>query len=221
MIKLYQRLFLLILLVIGISVAVIYYTVDLNTFSHMNAFKPWAIPLALIGVTVGLYFDGTRLMHLVRISGEDIRFSEAMQVVFGNYFLALLTPGATGGAIAQVMFLRRFGVPIGKASVLIVVRTLLSIFFLLLCLPVVFFFDPGIMPWISEKWLFVSALLVVAALLGIVLLLRTSVPNFLLVLLTKNCSHNRRRKIFAAYREVRGAILMLSSVPGRMLRVFF
>lgn len=35
-------------------------------------------------------------MHLVKISDEKITLYQAVQVVFGNYFLALLTPGATG-----------------------------------------------------------------------------------------------------------------------------
>ena len=137
--KFYQRLILLLLLVGGISSIVIYFTVDIHTLRHLDRFQPWSLALALLFLIIGLYFDGIRLMHLVSISGEKIRLIEAVQVVFGNYFLALLTPGAAGGAVAQVMFLRKAGVPTGKATVLIVVRTLLSIIFLVLCLPVVFY----------------------------------------------------------------------------------
>lgn len=219
MVKFYQRLVLLILVVVSISAAVIYLTVDINTLHHINAFQPWSLLLAIVMIAVGLYFDGTRLMHLVRISGEKITLLEAVQVVFGNYFLALLTPGAAGGAVAQVMFLRRAGVPTGKATVLVVVRTILSILFLLLCLPVIFYFDPGLMPWISEKVLAgISAVIVMSIFIGI-WLFRTNALNTLLVVLTKRIHYKHRRRIFSIYRDVRGAILMLSSAPLSMLRV--
>jgi hypothetical protein len=220
MAKFYQRLILLILLVVAISGSVIYFTVDIHTLRHLDSFQPWSLAIALMLLTIGLYFDGTRLMHLVRISGERITLVEAVQVVFGNYFLALLTPGAAGGALAQVMFLRRAGVPTGKATVLVVVRTILSILFLLLCLPLVFYYDPGVMPWVSEKVLSIFSAALVLGVLGSIWLLRTSFPNYLLVVLTKRLQHNRRRHIFAAYRDVRGAVFLLSSAPFSMLRVF-
>ena len=135
-----------ILLVFIISGAVIYSTVDIHTLTNLTAFQPWSIALALVCVAVGLTLDGTRLMHLVKISGEHITLGQAVQVVFGNYFLALLTPGATGGAVAQLMFLRHAGVPAGKATVLVIVRTLVSILFLICCMPFIFLHDAGILP---------------------------------------------------------------------------
>lgn len=221
MVKLYRRLTILILLVASISGGVIYFTVDINTLRHLNSFQPWSLLLALIMLAIGLFFDGTRLMHLVNISGERISLSEAVQVVFGNYFLALLTPGAAGGAVAQVMFLRRSGVPIGKATVLVVVRTILSILFLMICLPVVFYYDPGLMPWISKTILATVSAAIVIGIFMAIWLFRTNLLSSLLVLFTKHLSHNRRRRIFSLYRDVRGAVFMLSSAPLSMLRVFF
>jgi len=220
MVKFYQRIILLLLLVAGISSITIYFTVDIHTLRHLNKFQPWSLFIALILLAIGLYFDGSRLMHLVHISGEKIRFIEAVHVVFGNYFLALLTPGAAGGAVAQVMFLRRAGVPIGKASVLVVVRTLLSIFFLLICLPIVFYYDPGILPGLPDNVLATVSAVIVVGVLGIIGLFRTSGLHYLLVVLTKRFSNNRRRRIFAIYRDVRGAVFMLSSAPASMGKVF-
>ncbi|MBR1694872.1 MAG: flippase-like domain-containing protein, partial [Selenomonas sp.] len=124
--KVYKRFIVLILLVVVISGVVIYTTVDINTLKNLNRFQPWSIGLAVLAVGLGMFFDGSRLMHMVKISNEKISLYQAVQVVFGNYFLALLTPGATGGAVAQLMFLRHAGVPTGKATVLVIVRTLLS-----------------------------------------------------------------------------------------------
>jgi len=220
MVKFYKKIIFLFLLVAGISCIAIYFTVDIHTLRHLNKFQPWSLFVALLLLAMGLYFDGTRLMHLVHISGEKIRLIEAVQVVFGNYFLALLTPGAAGGAVAQVLFLRRAGVPVGKATVLVVVRTLLSIIFLLICVPIVFYYDPGIVPGISDNVLATVSAVIVVSILGMIGLFRTSVPNYLLVALTKKLSHSRRRRSFAIYRDVRGAVFMLSSAPASMFKVF-
>ena len=139
--KFYKRLAILILLVLVISGSVIYFTVDIHTLTNLTVFQPWSLALAVLCVSIGLFLDGTRLMHLVHISHEKITIWQAVQVVFGNYFLALLTPGATGGAVAQLMFLRHAGVPTGKATVLVFVRTVVSILFLILCLPFIFMHD--------------------------------------------------------------------------------
>ncbi|MGI6091417.1 MAG: flippase-like domain-containing protein [Veillonellaceae bacterium] len=219
MAKFYQRLALLILIVGSISAALIYFTVDINTLHHLSAFQPWSLGLAFVMLAVGLFFDGTRLTHLVKISGEQITLRQAVHVVFSNYFLALLTPGAAGGAVAQVMFLRKAGVPIGKATVLVVVRTILSILFLFICLPIVFFNDPGLIPWISEKIIIVISVFIAVFILASIWLFRTNALNTLLVRLTKRLGHRYRRRIFATYRDVRGAVFMLSSAPLSMLMV--
>ncbi|MBQ3971905.1 MAG: flippase-like domain-containing protein, partial [Selenomonadaceae bacterium] len=114
--KFYKRFLLLVLLVLGISGIVIYTTVDIYTLRNLTKFHSWSLVLAVFAVSLGMFFEGSRLMHLVKISNERITLYQAVQVIFGNYFLALLTPGATGGAVAQLMFLRHAGVPTGKAA---------------------------------------------------------------------------------------------------------
>ncbi len=217
--KFYKRLILLFLFVGLISGAVIYFTVDINTLMHLNVFKPWSLLGALFFLAVGLFFDGTRLMHLVRISGEKISFMEAVYVVFSNYFLALVTPGAAGGAVAQVMFLRRAGVPTGKATVLVLVRTLLSIFFLIACMPVVFYYDSGVVPWISESALLSVSILMIIIIASSIVIMKTRYPDYLLIMLTKKIGFRGRRRIFALYRDVKSAVVMLSSCPLSILRV--
>lgn len=218
--KFYQRLAILILIVGGISGAVIYYTVDIHTLRHLTVFKPWSILMVLLLSAVGMYFDGTRLMHLVRISGEKITLFEGIQVIFSNYFLALLTPGATGGVLAQVMFLRRAGVPTGKATVVVLIRTILSILFLLLCLPLVFYYDAGLLPWIPSTTLIAISGSIILGIFLSIWLLKTKLPNYLLIVLTKRMNHVRRHGIFKVYRDVRAAVLLISSSPRSIIRVF-
>ena len=218
--KFYKRFLLLVFLVLGISGTVIYTTVDIHTLRNITEFHPWSLALAVLAVSLGMFFDGRRLMHLVKISNERITLYQAVQVIFGNYFLALLTPGAMGGAVAQLMFLRRAGVPTGKAAVLVIVRTLSSIFFLILCMPFIFLHDAGIVPGISNETLMAVTLTAFAVILGIVFGARKGTLDYTVIRLTKRCSNEKRKRIFAFYRDTKSAIQLLLRSPRSMLLVF-
>ena len=218
--KFTRRFLLLFVLVVGISGAVIYTTVDINTLHNLTRFHPWSLLLALLAVGLGMFFDGSRLMHLVKISNEKITLYQAVQVIFGNYFLALLTPGATGGAVAQVMFLRHAGVPTGKAAVLVIVRTLLSIFFLALCMPFIFLHDEGIVPGVSNDILMAVTL---AAFLGIVFIVvgaRRGFLDYVVVWIARRLHDKKRHQLFGLYRDTKSAISLLLGAPRQMLVVF-
>lgn len=218
--KFYRRLAILVVLVLVISGAVIYFTVDIHTLANLTMFQPWSLALALLFIGVGLFLDGSRLMHLVHISHEHITLSQAVQVVFGNYFLALLTPGATGGAVAQMMFLRHAGVPTGKATVLVFVRTVVSILFLILCMPFIFMHEAHILPGVSNAKLMMISF---AAFLVIVFLiwgLNSNLLGQLVVRLARKLSPTRRRSLIHMYRDTRNAIRLLGESPKEMILVF-
>ncbi len=218
--RFYKRLICLVALVLTISGAVIYFTVDINTLTNLTLFQPWSLALAVAFVALGLVLDGSRLMHLVHISRENITLSQAVQVVFGNYFLALLTPGATGGAVAQLMFLRKAGVPTGKATVLVFVRTVVSIIFLILCLPLIFWHDAHILPGISNDRLGVLSFTVLLVLLLFFLAVRENLLNHLAVRIARKLALPRRRLFVNIYRDTQNAIRLLGSSPKAMLLVF-
>ena len=56
--KFARRFLLLFVLVVGISAAVIYTTVDINTLHNLTRFHSWSLLLALIAVGFGMFFDG-------------------------------------------------------------------------------------------------------------------------------------------------------------------
>ena len=109
--KLMRRIALLAAFVLAVSVAVIYFTFDIRALDYLAMFSSWSVLCALGMLAIGLFFDGVRLFTLARITGEELSLTDVIKVVLSNYFLALITPGATGGAIAQVMFMRRAGSP--------------------------------------------------------------------------------------------------------------
>ena len=218
--KFARRFLLLLVLVVGISSAVIYTTVDINTLHNLTRFHPWSLLLALAAVGLGMFFDGSRLMHLVKISNEKITLYQAVQVIFGNYFLALLTPGATGGAVAQVMFLRHAGVPTGKAAVLVIVRTLLSIFFLALCMPFIFLHDEGIVPGVSNNILMAITLTAFLGIVFIVVGARRGFLDYVVVWIARRLHDKKRHQLFGLYRDTKSAISLLLGAPRQMLVVF-
>lgn len=216
----YKRLAILILLVLVISGSVIYFTVDIHTLTNLTVFQPWSLALAVLCVSIGLFLDGSRLMYLVHISHEEITLGEAVQVVFGNYFLALLTPGATGGAVAQLMFLRHAGVPTGKATVLVFVRTVVSILFLILCLPFIFMHDSHILPGVSNEYLAGISIAAFLIILFLILGMKSKMLNKIAVRIAKKLSPVRRRTFLKGYRDTQNAVRLLYASPWAMLFVF-
>ena len=218
--RFYKRLIILIVLVSAISGGVIYFTVDINTLTSFTEFNSLAIIAAFCSIGFGLFLDGLRLVQLVNISNEKISFSQALHVVFGNYFLALLTPGFSGGAIAQVLFLRHAGIPVGKATVIVIVRTVVSIMFLIMCMPFIFMHDAGVIPWISDDVLMVVSSL---AFLGIILLVWCFKHNYLdyfAIKIVHHLSPARAKAFLAFYRDNKLALQLVISSPWNMFKVF-
>ncbi|MBQ3853546.1 MAG: flippase-like domain-containing protein [Anaerovibrio sp.] len=219
--KVYGRIVGLFLLIVLISSAVIYFTVDINTITNLYMFKPWSVIMAILAMVIGLVLDGTRLMHMVRISDENITLEQAVQVVFGNYFLAMLGPGAAAGAIAQVMFLRKAGIPGGKAAVLALVRTLVSIMFLACCLPFIFLHDEGILPGVSNDLMVYVAGSVAVLMVLLAYGIKKNAFDYLAVKITKKLPRKWSRKFVEMYRDSKAAVKLLASSPLSMVRVFF
>ena len=133
--KLIRRLLWMFVFVIAISAAVIYFTFDIRALEYLTMFEPWCIAAAFGILGLGLVFDGLRLMTLAAVTDEKLTTRQVVNVVLSNYFLALVTPGASGGAVAQIMFMRKAGVPVAKATVVVFVRTIMSITFVILLVP--------------------------------------------------------------------------------------
>ena len=104
------------LIVLLVSAFTIYFTIDLKALASLDHFKLSSLILAALALTVGLFFDGRRLQRLVKMIGYDLSLPAVLRVIFSNYFMALLTPGASGGAVAQVLILKTYGIPLMEAT---------------------------------------------------------------------------------------------------------
>lgn len=218
--KLMVRLAVLFAFVVAISAAVIYFTVDIRTLEYLTMFEPRCILLALGCLTVGLLFDGLRLITLAQVTDERLTFKQIVNVVLSNYFLALVTPGASGGAIAQVMFMRKAGVPIAKSTVVVLVRTVMSIIFLILLVPVVLHSDKDIVNWMPASVLTVLSVLFISLPIIVISLLQTRYPEKLIFFCTRKCSYTTRRNCYIWYEEFKNAVNVMGKRPWMMLRAF-
>lgn len=158
-------------------------------------------------------------------SGENIRGTYYLEAVctggFGNYFLAMLGPGAAAGAIAQIMFLQKAGIPAGKAAVLAMVRTIVSILFLACCLPFVFLHDAGILPGVSNDVMVAVGSGILLLMVLLVYGIRYNACDYMAVRISRRISsHNVRRKILNVYRDSKTGIQMLVKSPTSLIRVF-
>jgi len=218
--KLYKRIALVVIFVLAISAAVIYFTFDIRALDYLTMFSSWSVLCALGSLAIGLFFDGTRLLTLARITGEDLSLSDVTKVVLSNYFLAVLTPGATGGAIAQVMFMRRAGVSVARSTVIILVRTIMSIFFLIVMLPIFMKQDEAITSWIPLPVIMTVSAIFIAIPVAAVALMRTSYPKRIIYYFSRYFKHERRRQAFRLYYDFRQAVYIMGKQPIMVLRAF-
>lgn len=218
--KLMWRLVALFVLVLAISAAVIYFTFDIRTLDYLTMFQPSSILMALGILGVGLLFDGLRLITLAKVTDEELTLKQIINVVLSNYFLALVTPGASGGAIAQVMFMKKAGVPVAKATVVVLVRTIMSINFLILLVPVVFFTDKDINTWIPTSVLATVSIGFISLPVLAFFLMRTEYPEKWLDFFTKKLAFRTRQNCFIWYQEFKHAFVIMGKHPMMVLRAF-
>lgn len=218
--KLLARLMLLFAFVIAISAAVIYFTFDIRTLDYLAMFQPEYILLALGILFIGLLFDGLRLITLAKVTDEVLTLKQIVNVVLSNYFLALVTPGASGGAIAQVMFMKKAGVPVAKATVVVLVRTIMSISFLIFLVPLVFFTDSDINTGIPNYVLIMVSVGFISLPIIAFFLMRTEYPEKWIDFFTRKFSYTTRQNCFIWYQEFKHAFVIMGRHPLMVSRAF-
>jgi glycosyltransferase 2 family protein len=112
--------------------------------------------LTLSALLLGLYFltDGLRLYFTVRALGYRPGPGFMVRLVFVNLFVSNITPLATGGGFAQVLYLQQAGVPLGTATAATTIRTSLAMVMIFAAAPVILV----AVPVVADKVVWSSAL---------------------------------------------------------------
>lgn len=208
------------LLLLMVSAATIYFTIDVDSLATISTFNPISLVLAAIALCAGMYFDGLRLQRLVRMSGYSLSLRAVLRVIFGNYFMALLTPGASGGVVAQVLILRSYQVPVATGGPIVFVRTVFSILFLITILPFIFMYEHIDLPYISsEALLQLSLVLLVMTFLG-TYILQTQWMKSMVYQLTQRINGKYTKVCLAKLGEFNQGLGLLYVNPVQSLIVF-
>lgn len=135
-----RRLLLFSLLFIVLTVAGLYAVYDQFAGRSISFDARLIAPqtLAAIGALLLVYFisDGLRLHFTLRALGHYLPFGALFRLVFINLFFSNVTPMATGGGFAQIWYLHRHGVPVGRATAATTIRTVLAVLFIFSLTPV-------------------------------------------------------------------------------------
>lgn len=152
------------------------------------ALDPALLSLPVVSAVGGLllvYFtaDGLRLYFTLRALGHHLPLRAIARLVFINLFFSNVTPMATGGGLAQIWYLRRRGVPLGRATAATTIRTVLAMIFIFSTAPAFLFAGSGLRGVPSDAPLALSISLMVSgyALFFAVVLLR---PRWLAMAVT-------------------------------------
>lgn len=145
-------------LFILISAVTLYYINKIySQSSNLNVF--FTFPTTIISSILGLLFfyyifDALRLYFVLKTLKAQISFWNVYKLVFINIFISNITPLATGGGFAQVYFLQKKGIPLGKSSAAVIIRTLLSATMLFLSVPLIVFRNQSMLNLLPGNYIF-------------------------------------------------------------------
>ncbi|MGO1462503.1 MAG: lysylphosphatidylglycerol synthase transmembrane domain-containing protein [Marinobacter sp.] len=135
-----HRLILFSLLFIALTAAGLYAVYDQFAGRSISFDEQLIAPKTLLAVAALLlvYFcsDGLRLHFTLRALGHKLSLPVIFRLVFINLFFSNVTPMATGGGFAQIWYLHRHGVPVGRATAATTIRTVLAVLFIFSLTPV-------------------------------------------------------------------------------------
>lgn len=202
----WRRLTLFGLLFLGLTAAGLYVVYDQFAGRSLD-FDPRLIQPATVLAILGLllvYFgaDGARLYFTLRALGHRLPIPVMLRLVFINLFVSNVTPMATGGGVAQIWFLQRHGVPVGRATAATTIRTVLAIVFIFSLTPAFLLTLPALQnqPVLDQVGVALSAFIVLYLGFFAVVLLRA---HWLIPPLSRTLSLLRRLHLISARRHKR------------------
>lgn len=186
----------------------------------MHEFNAESLLFAGIALAAGMYFDGLRLKRLVSMAGYQLSLRAVLRVIFGNYFMAMLTPGASGGAVAQVLILKSYGLPILQGAPIVLIRTVFSILFLIVMLPLIFLFDSITIPFISREHLLLSSLGLVLVVICMLYAIQTRWMRRLLFYVSKKTGKSTPHACLSKLKKLNEGLGLIYKRPLQSLLVF-
>ncbi|MDY6821175.1 MAG: lysylphosphatidylglycerol synthase transmembrane domain-containing protein [Deferribacterota bacterium] len=143
-VRLYFYLTILTFFLSFLSIYIIYKIIGDTNVNFYSLFKLNIIIPCLICLVCYFFFDGIRFYYILR--SLDVRVSKKLlaKVVFLNMFVSNITPSAVGGGFIQIFYLKKGGVNIGDATAATVIRTVITVVFFIIFVPIVILTEKNI-----------------------------------------------------------------------------
>lgn len=144
------------------SISIIHqYTATDHLSISPSLFSP-SVLIILFSLIIAYFLtDGLRLYYVIRALDCHITLKEIMKLVFINIFISNVTPLATGGGFAQIYFMTRKNMPVGKAMAATTIRTVLAMMFLFVSAPLVVLHQRNLYDFLASTHTFFTIMLIV------------------------------------------------------------
>ncbi|MEC9488632.1 MAG: lysylphosphatidylglycerol synthase transmembrane domain-containing protein [Halanaerobium sp.] len=125
------------------SLAVIFFTIEEETWHTLLRVKPFVLSINLIATLLMWLAGGLRTRVLARALGEELSLLETTEIFLAGAFMANVTPSSTGSGPLLLYLLYRKGIPLGKASTIMFIQAICRLFFFSFLVPILYIFFPG------------------------------------------------------------------------------
>ena len=114
------------LLLMLITFYIIFSKNDIRTiYTAMKTLHPLALILTTACAIFYVCAEGFMIWYLLRVSGKKTRLSLCFGYSFIGFFFSGITPSATGGQPAQLVIMKKNGIPLGDATLTLMTVALL------------------------------------------------------------------------------------------------
>ena len=107
-----------------VLIAVLYFTINENTFVYIRRLNPIFLFLAFLLHVISLAFWGLRIQIMTRNLGYNVSFRYCFNLILANLFVGAITPAQAGGEPVRIHQLYRAGVPIGDSTAIVITERL-------------------------------------------------------------------------------------------------
>jgi len=128
------------LIISAISIALLTgLTFNSGTFEALRKIKLEYILAAALSHILFYIIWGLRTQALCKALGYRISSIKVIEIIVSSTFVAAITPSSAGGELLRVPLLNKNGIPLGRATAIVVGERLLDALFIFFCLPFALF----------------------------------------------------------------------------------
>lgn len=140
----YKKLLIAAILISVTSIALVTgLTFNSNTIEALSRIRPEYILAAVFTHLLFYIIWSFRTQALCKALGYRISSTKIMEIIISSTFVAGITPSSAGGELLRMHLLNKNGIPLGRATAVILGERLLDALFITSCLPFALFILKG------------------------------------------------------------------------------